>query len=200
MGLVYGMISPSEGTVYHGILWSHPKTPKTMKKRLQKIAPSQSSLEKHKALKPIAHWLGNPKIWHFNRRAIALGVAIGFFFGSFPIAGQMLLSAIVSVFWKANMPISIVATWISNPFTMPFLYTANYYFGAWLLNLPTIQMNNFQWSVDALLTLGGEILVPLFFGSLVVGVILSALGFLLTRVLWRLHIVSYMKSRKKRKL
>ncbi len=170
-----------------------------MKKRFQKITPSQASLEKHKALKPIAHWLGNPRIWHFNRRAIALGVAIGFFFGSFPIAGQMLLSAIVAVMWKANMPIAVVATWISNPVTMPFFYTANYYFGAWLLNLPTIKMDDFQWSVEALLALGGDILVPLFFGSLVVAVTLFAVGFLLTRALWRLHIISYIKSRKKRK-
>ncbi len=111
----------------------------------------------------------------------------------------MLLSAIVAVIWKANMPIAVVATWISNPVTMPFLYTANYYFGAWLLNLPTIKMDDFQWSLEALLALGGDILVPLFFGSLVVAVTLFAAGFLLTRALWRLHIISYIKSRKKRK-
>lgn len=169
-----------------------------MKKQFKKITPSQTSLEKHKVLKPIAHWLGNPKIWHFNRRAIALGVAIGFFFGSFPIAGQMLLAAVVAVMWQANMPIAVVATWISNPFTMPFLYTANYYLGAWLLKQPTVKMDDFHWSAEALLALGGNILVPLFFGSLVVAVTLFAVGFFVTRIAWRLHIISYIKSRKKR--
>ena len=63
-----------------------------------------------------------------------MGTAIGIFFGCLPIAGQTLLSAVVAVFLRSNMPMAIVSTWISNPFTMPFLYTANYCFGAWLLN------------------------------------------------------------------
>ncbi len=169
-----------------------------MKQRFKKITPNRDWLENHKVLKPVAKWLGNPKIWHFNRRAIAMGVAIGFFFGSLPIAGQMLLSAIVSIVSKANMPISVVATWISNPFTMPFFFTANYYFGAWLLQRPAPQLEAMDWSLDGLLQLGGDILVPLFFGSIVVGVILATISYIVIRILWRLHIISYLKSRKVR--
>ncbi len=167
-----------------------------MKKHFQRITPDKSRLEGHKVLKPVAHWLGNPKIWHFNRRAIAMGTAIGLFFGSLPIAGQMLLSAIVSIVVKANMPVSVVATWISNPFTMPFLYTANYYFGAWLLQRPPVQLKDMDWSLQGLLQLGGDILVPLFFGSVIVGVILSILSYILIRLLWRLHIISHLRSRR----
>lgn len=170
-----------------------------MKKHFKKITPDKSSLEKHKVLKPVAHWLGDPKIWHFNRRAIAMGVAIGVFFGSLPIAGQMLLAAIVSIVSKANMPISIVATWISNPFTMPFFYTANYYFGAWLLQRPSLHLKDINWSLEGLLALGGEILVPLFFGSIVIGVILAIISYISIRVLWRLHIISHIRSRQFRK-
>ncbi len=170
-----------------------------MKQRLQKIIPNRAKLENHKVLKPVAKWLGNPKIWHFNRRAIAMGVAIGFFFGSLPIAGQMLLSAIVSIVSKANMPISVVATWISNPITMPFFFTANYYFGAWLLQRPSLQLHAMDWSLQGLLQLGGEILVPLFFGSIVIGVILSTTSYIVIRIMWRLHILSYLKSRRIRR-
>lgn len=169
-----------------------------MKKHFQRIAPNRNALEKHKVLRPIAHWLANPKIWHFNRKGIALGVAIGFFFGSLPIAGQMLLSAIVAIMWRANMPIAVVATWISNPITMPFFYTANYYFGAWLLRREAIKVSDIDWTLDGLLALGGEILVPLYFGSLVVGLILFTLAVLSIRVVWRLHIVSYLNTRKNR--
>lgn len=149
-------------------------------------------------LKPVAHWLTNPKIWHFNRRAIATGIAIGLFFGSLPIVGQMLLAAVVAIAMQVNMPIAVVATWISNPLTMPFFYTANYYFGAWLLHRPAIHLNDIDWSLDGLLKLGGEVLVPLFFGSVVVGVILSALSFIVIRLLWRLHIVISHRARKSR--
>ncbi|PIE45790.1 MAG: hypothetical protein CSA45_01635 [Gammaproteobacteria bacterium] len=169
-----------------------------MKKYFTKISPDKETLEKHKVLRPIAHWLTNPRIWHFNRRSIAMGIAIGFFFGSLPIVGQMLLSAIVAIGLQGNVPMAVVSTWISNPFTMPFFYTANYYLGAWLLNRPRIDLEQFNWSFEALVNVGGDILVPLFFGSVVVGVILSAASFIVIRLLWRLHIVSHHRERKRR--
>lgn len=169
-----------------------------MKKYFQKITPSQEKLEEYKVLKPLAHWLGNPKIWHFNRRSIASGIAIGLFFGSFPIAGQMPLSAILAIVLRVNMPIAVVATWISNPFTMPFFYTANYYFGAWLLGRPALHLEHLDWSLDGMIHLGGEILVPLFFGSAVVGVILAVVSFIVIRLIWRLNVISQHKERKKR--
>lgn len=170
-----------------------------MKKHFKRITPNKATLQKHKLLKPIAHLLGNPRIWHFNRKAIALGVAIGFFFGSLPIAGQMLLAAIVAVMWRANMPVAVAATWISNPVTMPFFYTANYYFGAWLLRQPSIKVSDIDWTLEGLLELGGEILVPLYLGSVVVGLVLFTLAILSIRVMWRVHIVSHLKVRKNRK-
>lgn len=169
-----------------------------MKKYFQKVTPSQEKLAEYKALRPIAHWLGNPKIWHFNRRAIASGIAIGLFFGSFPIAGQMPLAAILAIVLRVNMPIAVVSTWISNPFTMPFFYTANYYFGAWLLQQPRIHLDHIDWTLDGLIELGGEILVPLFFGSAVVGVILAVVSFIVIRLIWRWNIVWHHHERKKR--
>ncbi len=169
-----------------------------MRKHFKKITPNKSALEKHRLLKPLTRWLANPKIWHFNRRSIAAGIAIGLFFGSLPIAGQMLLAVIVAIAMRVNMPIAVVATWISNPLTMPFLYTANYYFGAWLLHRPAVTLGNIDWTLEGLLTLGGEILVPLFFGSIVVGVILSALSFIIIRLIWRLHVVLYHRERQRR--
>ncbi len=170
-----------------------------MKKHFKKITPSKASLEKQKMLKPVAHLIAEPRIWHFNRRAIATGVAIGLFFGSLPIAGQMLLSAIVAIVLKANLPIALVATWISNPFTMPLLYTANYYFGAWLLQRPHIDLSHIEWSFEGLMSLGGDILVPLFFGSIVVGVILAMFSLICIRMMWRMHVISYLRNRKNRK-
>ncbi|MBS9778666.1 MAG: DUF2062 domain-containing protein [Gammaproteobacteria bacterium] len=170
-----------------------------MKKHLKKITPSKVALEKQKMLKPIAHWIAEPKIWHFNRRAIAAGVAIGLFFGSLPIAGQMFLSAIVAVFLKSNMPIAIVATWISNPITMPFMFTANYYLGAWLLRSPKIDLKNTQWTLESMMALGGDILIPLYFGSIVVGIILAMLSIIIIRIMWRISIVMHFHERKNRR-
>ncbi|PID62174.1 MAG: hypothetical protein CR974_03700 [Gammaproteobacteria bacterium] len=166
-----------------------------MKKRFAKIMPDRQKLEQNSALRPIAHLLANPRIWYFNRRSIAAGIAIGFFFGSLPIIGQMLLSAIVAIAMRVNMPIAVVSTFISNPFTMPFFYTANYYFGAWLLNMDTVHLEDMDFSWEVLQNLGGNILVPLFFGSIVVGVILAAAAFGVIRLWWRLHVVGIHRAR-----
>lgn len=169
-----------------------------MKRTFKKLTPDQGKLVKNPVLKPIAHLLTKPQIWHFNRRTIAYGVAIGVFFGSLPIAGQMLLAAVVAVMTRVNMPIAVASTWISNPLTMPFFYTGNYYFGAWLLRRESIKMNEIDWSLNGLLSLGGEVLVPLYLGSITIGVILAFLAFIAVRVLWRLHVVSHHRSRSER--
>lgn len=168
-----------------------------MKKHFKKFTPDRAALEKHKLLKPIAHWLTNPKIWHFNRRSIATGIAIGLFFGALPIAGQMLLAAVMAVAMRVNMPAAIVATWITNPVTMPFVYTANYYFGAWLLDRHPVDLHRVDWSLEGMLQLGGEILVPLFFGSIVIGVLLSAVSFFGIRIWWRVHIILSHRARRR---
>lgn len=167
-----------------------------MKNYFKKIIPERSKLESNAMLRPIAHWLVNPKIWHLNRRSIASGIAIGFFFGSLPIIGQMLLAAVMAIVLRVNMPIAVLSTLISNPVSMPFFYTANYYFGTWLMGRDAVDLGLITWTPEGLLKLGGEILVPLYFGSIVVGVILSALSFAVIRVWWRLHIIFAHKARR----
>lgn len=167
-----------------------------MKTYFSKILPSRKKIENSKVLSPIAHLLGNPRIWHFNRRTIARGIAIGFFFGSLPIIGQMLLAAIMAIILRVNMPIAVMSTFISNPVTMPFFYTANYYFGAWMMGKPAVNLDNIAWSPEGLLDLGGEILVPLYFGSIVVGVTLSFVSFIILRIWWRIHIIISHRARR----
>lgn len=170
-----------------------------MKNYFSKILPSREKIENSRVLRPVAHLLGDPRIWHFNRRTIARGIAIGFFFGSLPIIGQMLLAAMMAIVLRVNMPIAVVSTFISNPVTMPFFYTANYYFGAWLMDKPAVDLGKMSWSPEALLSLGGEILVPLYFGSVVVGVILSFVSFIVLRIWWRIHIVISHRARREKR-
>ncbi len=165
-----------------------------MKDYLKKITPDREKLENNKVLKPVAHLLTNPQIWHFNRRSIAMGIAIGLFFGSFPIAGQMPLSALLAVFLRGNMPISLVATWISNPFTMPFIFTGNYYLGSWILGYDTVSLADMSWTLDAILNLGKNILIPLFFGSTVLGIVLAISSYTIIRVWWRIAIINHRRK------
>lgn len=66
-------------------------------------------------------WLGplldRPGLWHFDRRSVALGAALGVFFGFMIPVAQILASALVALLLRANLPVAAVSTLVSNPLT-----------------------------------------------------------------------------------
>lgn len=87
-------------------------------RKIKERMPTKQELHNYKVLKPIAHLLADSRLWHLNRRTVASGVAIGVLMGFLPLPIQMLLAATVAIIAKANVPLAIVSTWITNPFTM----------------------------------------------------------------------------------
>lgn len=77
-------------------------------------------------------WLGpsiqHPRLWRARRRGVALGLAIGIFFGLLIPVAQMPLSAAAAVLLRANLPAAVVSTFVTNPVTV-----APLYYGAWKL-------------------------------------------------------------------
>lgn len=167
-----------------------------MKFDFKRWLPKPEQFEKKWMLRPFVHLLKNPLIWHLNRRSVAAGIAIGLFLGSLPIFGQIPLAMVMALAFRAHMPSAVMATLISNPVTMPFLFTANYYVGTWLLKQPCVVLSDIQWSLDGLIHLGGEVLVPLYLGSIVVGLFLAGFSFSLLRLIWRLRVVQSHRERR----
>lgn len=65
---------------------------------------------------------------------MALGLAIGVFWGLTPtIPVQTVLALGLAFFLRANKLGAVVGVWVTNPFTVPFLYPAFYYTGHFLL-------------------------------------------------------------------
>jgi uncharacterized protein (DUF2062 family) len=128
---------------------------------------------------------------------VALGLALGIFVGFLPIMGIQM--AVVSVFalpLRANLKAAIAGVWISNPITFIPLYYASYSFG--LLFCPQEGANketfvnaitaaaDFSWSavwdsLTALFDMGSEIMVPLWVGSGILGVIFGVPTFFVTK-------------------
>ncbi len=114
-------------------------------------------------------------------QAIARGLSVGVFSGSFPLLGfQSLIAIALATVFQGNKVVAIATTWISNPLTYLPLFAFNYYVGCWLLripsvtNLPTDSLNITEW-----MAMGREVATALMLGSFVVGLINSVWGYYL---------------------
>lgn len=135
-------------------------------------------------LRPVLKWIfrlrGSPK-------AIAGGLSLGIFIAFTPTIGiQVILAALFATLFNLNRPAAIIAVWITNPFTIPIIFTFNYWVGIRIFPGPPVsvvakslldfvkQMASFDvWQVldqfIAFMQLGKEILIPLATGSILVG-------------------------------
>lgn len=89
---------------------------------------------------PWLQWLGprltHPRLWHINRRGIAMAVSIGLFFGLLIPVAQIPLAAIAAVMLRANIPVAVGSTLITNPVTFAPIYYFAYQLGALILGEP----------------------------------------------------------------
>ena len=99
-----------------GAFWSELRT------RFKSQMPTRESLESHRWLKPIAHRVTEPQLWHMKTEPLARGVAIGLFWAFVSPIAQMIIAAAHCVWWRGNIPVAVAVTLITNPLTI----------GAWL--------------------------------------------------------------------
>ena len=134
-------------------------------------------------------WLGehlhSPDLWHFSRRSVAGGVSMGFFLAFIPIPIQMLLAIPASIIAGVNLPITMLALWISNPLTMAPLFLLAFKTGAWITNQPsTVASLAFEPTFSGLAEKLGEIWWPLSVGCLICGLASALIGNILVRWIW----------------
>ncbi len=73
-----------------------------------------------------------------NRKSVSRAVFWGLLIGFIPMPFQMLAVLALTPFTKFNVPIAISMVWLSNPFTMPFMYYMEYQTGNFLLDNPPL--------------------------------------------------------------
>ncbi len=110
------------------------------KKRLKKLLPTPEKLLESRLLKLFAPHLGDPRLWHFNRHNLNKAVYIGVLSAFFPLPGQMLIALVFSLIFRANVPMALGLTWITNPLTTLPIFYAGYYIGAKIMDVPMISL------------------------------------------------------------
>lgn len=102
---------------------------------IAKNLPTREQLEQSRLLRPVAHRVLAPALWRFTRRSVPSGTALGLFVGIFlMIPGlQIAGAALLALPFRANVPIAVAMTFLSNPATTPFILYASVYIGNLLL-------------------------------------------------------------------
>jgi uncharacterized protein (DUF2062 family) len=168
------------------------------RKFFKKISPSADTIKKQKSLNFLGKALHSPVLWHLNRRSVSLAFAIGLFMMWVPFPPQMLFAALTAIFFRANVPISIALVWITNPITIPPMFYFAYWLGNKLLSREVENFNfelNWEWFTTGLL----QVWQPLLFGSLILGIISSILGYVSIHLLWRYNIKRRWEERRERR-
>ena len=133
------------------------------------------------------------ELWRFTRRSVPRGVALGMLVGILLPFAQILFAALLSFTVRANVPVAALTTFVTNPFTTPFIWALSYKIGGLILHVDSktggavdtlFRLTDF-WSVLQWLTAEGKVLA---FGLVVVAVISASVSYLLAGFGWRLWI------------
>ena len=163
---------------------------------IKRIFPKLDSVKEEKILKVFGPAVLQPNLWHINKKSVSRGFAIGAFCAFLPIPGiQMILAAFLSITFAANLPLAVILTWITNPFTyIPIVYFAIKIGGIFINAEFTYEIKNEQINIFTDLMQYWE---PLFLGSFILSIISSLLSYILIRVYWRYYVIKVWSKRKK---
>ena len=104
-----------------------------MKLFVASLLPSRERLHGMRWLRWLSPYLHHPRLWHLNRKGLALGLALGVFFGLLIPVAQIPASATLAVLLRANLPAAVASTLVTNPVTFGPVYYGAYKLGAWVL-------------------------------------------------------------------
>ncbi|MDD3530377.1 MAG: DUF2062 domain-containing protein [Gallionellaceae bacterium] len=177
------------------------------RKHFRKYLPDHQAIRDHRHLRLFQPLLRHPNLWHLNRHSVAGGVAAGLFAGLIPGPLQMLSGAILAIVFRVNLPVAVVTTLYTNPFTWGPLIVAAYALGSLFTGEtmahaipPEFDWGGGHWLnyLPELWAWFKELGLTYVIGSLALGLIFAALGYALVQAAWRLYILAYLRRRKRR--
>lgn len=186
--------------------------------RFKRLVPGRHAIEQNRWLRWLGPWLKDHRLWHMSRRGIALGMAIGVFFGFLIPFGQIPPAAAVAVLMRANVPVTIASTLVTNPVTFGPVYYGAYRLGRFILfepeptdaelaklmakttPSPEVQAMGFVDRIQLAWKRLGQVGKPLFVGLGIVATISGLLTYALVHWLWliRVRIARWRRIRKMR--
>jgi uncharacterized protein (DUF2062 family) len=178
------------------------------RKYFRKYLPDAAAVRANRWVAMFGALLHHPNLWHLNRDSVAGAVAIGLFSGLVPGPLQMLTAALLAIPLKKNLPVALLVTFYTNPFTIVPLYVLAYGYGRLLAGgnadgspVKPFEMDWLDWAgslaglLDWMLALGK----PLAVGLVALALTLAALGYGAVQIGWRAYVVLAWRARHRRR-
>lgn len=153
-------------------------------------------------LRPFAAHLSSPRIWRFNRRGVARGAALGLFAGfAIPVA-QTPFAALFAVAARANLPVAALATFVTNPLSVPFIYYLAYLTGRTVLDVKTERLSAIgpeAGLVERVLSWTVTLAGPTYVGLLLFAAVSALIGYFAVHLGWRIWVGQRWHRRKRQR-
>lgn len=152
--------------------------------------PTREEMERSRFIRPFAHRVLASELWRFTRRSVPRGVALGMLVGIIVPFAQVVFAAFFSLSVRANVPVAALTTFITNPFTTPFIWAAAYKVGERLLYfdgmfhanpIDSLMSVTDGWQLIEWITAEGKVLA---LGLIVVAVVAAAVSYLAASFGW----------------
>ena len=163
--------------------------------------PTRESLEANRWVRPFAKSVLRPDLWRFNRRSVPRGIALGLFVGILIPFAHSVVAALTAVFVRANVPMAIASTWVSNPATWIIIFPSAYKIGEALLHadamtdIAPMASAMHETEMDRLLTQITGKGLDTALGLFVIATVLASIGYLVSSFGWRWWIMRKRRAR-----
>jgi uncharacterized protein (DUF2062 family) len=180
------------------------------RKFFRRFLPSHDKIRGNRHIARFGPWLQHHNLWHLHRRSVAGGVAAGLFAGLIPGSNpvQFTVAAILAIVFHVNLPIAVLVTLYSNPFTIVPLYFVAFKLGQFAMfqsngDLPqlafSLEGKGFSEWIPAALEWLASVGKPLVIGLPLLAVTLAVTGYFLVDWAWRLHVRYEWYQRRRRR-
>ncbi|MCX7153882.1 MAG: DUF2062 domain-containing protein [Proteobacteria bacterium] len=177
------------------------------RKYFRKYLPDHESIRENRYVRWFGPLLHHPNLWHLNRRSVSGGVAIGLFAGLIPGPLQMITAALLAVPLRVNLPVALITTLYTNPFSIGPLYLLAYEYGRLLIGEGVMAPDlppDIDWAHlwSWLQAFGGWMLAlgkPLAVGLAALALTLALAGYVLVQAGWRIQVRLAWRERARRR-
>lgn len=165
------------------------------RKFFRRVTPSIEFIENRAGLQWIRPYVIKYRLLSLTRTSISRAFFIGLFVAALPpLPIQMIVASAIAVVFRANLPLSAVLVWVSNPLTIGPILLLEWWLGSMFLGLPFTEVN---FDLENWWRLAGDIARPLFVGSIAWGLISGFIGYCFIQLIWRMSVISRSRRRKK---